>query len=169
MEFNGFKVREDGFAPFAANVEALRQFSRPQNITEVRAWFGLVEQVSFAFSKNKEMELFRELPPYAVWMGGAPSTLARGFVLGVSRGIQLWRGALGSPVSAGEDEVLDSGLSRPDALHGPQASGCQTGLGEEPQAAAHSGEEYAEMEIQCHSRLREEEQNQRRPVKISLG
>ena len=45
VEFIGFQIREDGFAPCAATVEAIRQFPRPQNITGVRAWFGLVEQV----------------------------------------------------------------------------------------------------------------------------
>ena len=61
VEFIGFQIREDGFAPCAATVEAIRQFPRPQNITGVRAWFRLVEQVLFAFSKAKEMEPFREL------------------------------------------------------------------------------------------------------------
>ena len=32
-------------------------------------------------------------------------------------------GALGSPVDSGEDEVLDFGLSRSDALHRSKASG----------------------------------------------
>ena len=41
-------------------MEAIRQFPRPKNITGLRAWFGLVEHVSFAFSKTKEMELFWE-------------------------------------------------------------------------------------------------------------
>ena len=60
VEFIGFQIMEDGFAPCAATVEAIRQFPRPQNITRVRAWFGLVEQVLFAFSKTKEMEPFRD-------------------------------------------------------------------------------------------------------------
>ena len=81
---------------------------------------------------------------YAVWIGGAQSTLAQGFVLGTSRG-----GALGSPVGAGEDEVLDSGLSRPDDLLRPQASGWpgqdgQPRFSGEPKAAAHT-EEDAEV------------------------
>ena len=61
VEFIGFQIREDGFAPCAATLEAIRQFPRPQNITRVRAWFGLVEQVFFAFSQTKKMELFQEL------------------------------------------------------------------------------------------------------------
>ena len=54
MEFIGFQIREDGFAPHSATVEAISKFPRPQNIKGVRAWFGLVEQVFFAFSKTKE-------------------------------------------------------------------------------------------------------------------
>ena len=45
VEFIGFQIREDSFTPCAATVEAIRQFPRPQNITGVWAWFGLVEQV----------------------------------------------------------------------------------------------------------------------------
>ena len=44
MEFIGFQIREDGFTPCAATVEAIRQFPRPQNITGLRAWFGLVDR-----------------------------------------------------------------------------------------------------------------------------
>ena len=58
VEFVGFQIREDGFTPCAATVEAIKQFPRPQNITRVWAWFWLVEQVLFTFSKTKEMEPF---------------------------------------------------------------------------------------------------------------
>ena len=60
-EFIGFQIREDDFIPCTATVEAIRQFPRPQNITRVRALFGLVEQVLLEFSKTNEMEPFRDL------------------------------------------------------------------------------------------------------------
>ena len=42
-------------------MKSIREFPRPTNISGVRAWFGIVEQVSFAFSKIREMGAFREL------------------------------------------------------------------------------------------------------------
>lgn len=41
--------------------ESIRNFPAPKNITEARAFFGLVEQVSFAFSKCADMIAFRHL------------------------------------------------------------------------------------------------------------
>ena len=61
LEFIGFKRTRDGFAPAPAIVKSIRKFPRPTNISGVRAWLGLVEQVSFAFSKTREMGTFREL------------------------------------------------------------------------------------------------------------
>ena len=61
VEFIGFQIWEDSFASCAVTVEAIRQFRRPHNITGVRTWFGRVELVSFAFSKNKKMDPFRDL------------------------------------------------------------------------------------------------------------
>ena len=54
-------MRQDGFAPALAIVKSRQEFTRPQNIWGVQAWFGLVEQVSFAFTKTREMGAFREL------------------------------------------------------------------------------------------------------------
>lgn len=36
-------------------------FPIPQNITDVRSWFGLVNQVSYAFSMAEKMSPFRQL------------------------------------------------------------------------------------------------------------
>ena len=36
-------------------------FSTPKNISDVRSWFGLINQVAFAFSKGAIMAPFREL------------------------------------------------------------------------------------------------------------
>ena len=38
-----------------------RDFPRPSDITGIRSWYGLVEQVSFLFAKSALMEPFREL------------------------------------------------------------------------------------------------------------
>ena len=41
--------------------ESIRNFPAPKNITQARAFFGLVEKVSFAFSKCADMIHFRHL------------------------------------------------------------------------------------------------------------
>ena len=73
----------------------------------------------------------------------------------------------------GEDKVHDFGLFRPNALHRPHSSvwsgeDGQPRLSGESHAAVHAGED-AEVEVQCHSCPREEEQNPRCAVSISLG
>ena len=41
--------------------ESIRKFPSPKNITQARAFFGLIEQVSWAFSKCEDMKHFRHL------------------------------------------------------------------------------------------------------------
>ena len=41
--------------------ESIRNFPAPKNITQARAFFGLVEQVSYTFSKCADMFHFRHL------------------------------------------------------------------------------------------------------------
>ena len=61
VEFIGCQLTEDSFAPAPAIVISIREFPRPQNISWVWEWFGIVEQVYFAFKKTREIEAFREL------------------------------------------------------------------------------------------------------------
>ena len=49
LEFVGVRPTEETLA-------AIKEFPRPTDITGVRSWFGLIEQVSFAFSKTSLME-----------------------------------------------------------------------------------------------------------------
>ena len=42
-------------------LRAITDFPTPKNITDVRSWFGLVNQVSYAFSMKETMLPFREL------------------------------------------------------------------------------------------------------------
>ena len=61
MEFAGFEITADGYRPTKRMLEAIANFPQPKNITDIRAFFGLVEQVSFAFSKSEVMAPFRDL------------------------------------------------------------------------------------------------------------
>ena len=61
VEFAGFVITADGVKPTKKMIEAILQFPTPTNITDVRSWFGLVNQVSYAFSQAEIMTPFREL------------------------------------------------------------------------------------------------------------
>lgn len=54
-------VTAHGIKPTKKLTEAILNFLTPTNITGIRSWFGLVNQVSFAFSQAEIMAPFREL------------------------------------------------------------------------------------------------------------
>ena len=60
VEFAVFEITRDSVRPCAKYLRAIRDFPTPKNITDVRAWFGVVNQVSYAFSMTEYMP-FREL------------------------------------------------------------------------------------------------------------
>ena len=61
VEFAGFLVTNDGIKPSPRIMDAIRKFPTPKSLTDVRSWFGLVNQVSFAFAQTELMLPFREL------------------------------------------------------------------------------------------------------------
>ena len=61
IEFVGFWIAKDGIRPTEEMRSAIANFPRPVDVTGVRSWYGLVEQVAWGFSKTKLMEPFREL------------------------------------------------------------------------------------------------------------
>ena len=61
VEFAGFTVTPNEVRPSDKFTAAIRQFPTPRNITDVRAWFGLVNQVSYTFAMTKTMLPFRDL------------------------------------------------------------------------------------------------------------
>ena len=61
VEYLGFVITPDAVKPGPAMIEAIREFPAPTNITEMRSFFGLVNQVSYAFSMKDTMAPFREL------------------------------------------------------------------------------------------------------------
>ena len=60
VEFAGFEVTMNEVRPCQKYIEAILDFPTPTNITDMRSWFGLVNQVSYAFSMTKLMEPFRK-------------------------------------------------------------------------------------------------------------
>ena len=46
VEFAGFLITDDDVKPLPKYLDAIKNFPRPTNISDIRAWFGLVNQVS---------------------------------------------------------------------------------------------------------------------------
>ncbi|KAK3771727.1 hypothetical protein RRG08_035782 [Elysia crispata] len=61
VEFAGFEITPDRVRPSNNHSKAIRDFPTPANITDIGSWFGLINQVSFAFSMADKMLPFREL------------------------------------------------------------------------------------------------------------
>lgn len=61
VEFAGFEITPTTVKHCKKYVRAILDFPTPRNITDVRSWFGLVNQVSYAFSMTTTMLPFREL------------------------------------------------------------------------------------------------------------
>ena len=55
VEFAGFEITTANVRSSQTLVRAITDFPTPQNITDIRSWFGLVNQVSYAFSMADKM------------------------------------------------------------------------------------------------------------------
>ena len=60
-EFAGFEITNDTVRPYRRYLRAIMEFPTPKNITNVRSWFGLLNQVAYAFSIAERMLPFRDL------------------------------------------------------------------------------------------------------------
>ena len=61
VEFAGFEITPSNVRPCRKYLDAIRNFPTPANITDVRSWFGLINQVSYAFAATERMLPFRQL------------------------------------------------------------------------------------------------------------
>ena len=61
VEFAGFTIGPNEVKPAAHFYEAIQNFPTPQSITDIRSWFGLVNQVAYTFSMAEVMRPFRDL------------------------------------------------------------------------------------------------------------
>ena len=61
VEFAGFEITRTEVKPHRKYLNAIKDFPTPQGITDIRAWFGLVNQVAYAFAMAPVMFPFREL------------------------------------------------------------------------------------------------------------
>ena len=61
VEFAGFEVTSQSVRPCHQYLQAILDFPTPGNITDIRSWFGLLNQVSYTFSMAPKMQPFRAL------------------------------------------------------------------------------------------------------------
>jgi len=61
VEIAGFEITPDSVRPNKKILQAIMDFPTPRNLTEVRSWFGLVNQVTYTFSMTSFMAPFRSL------------------------------------------------------------------------------------------------------------
>ena len=60
VEFAGFRISEDNVEPLPKYLNAIREYPTPTNISDIRSWFGLVNQVSHYAVLRDIMEPFRK-------------------------------------------------------------------------------------------------------------
>ena len=60
VTFAGFEITEDSVRPGDKFLRAIREFPTPTCITDIRAWYGLVNQVSYVDAVTDDMAPFRE-------------------------------------------------------------------------------------------------------------
>ena len=60
VSFAGHDLTPSHVRPNQTYLDAIRNFPKPQNITDMRSWFGLINQVAYAFASAEHMLPFRE-------------------------------------------------------------------------------------------------------------
>lgn len=61
VDFAGFTITEDGLRPMQSVLSAIMDFPTPTNISGMRSWFGLLNQISYALALSEKLEPFRDL------------------------------------------------------------------------------------------------------------
>ena len=61
VEFAGFRISLNNVSPCQRYLQAIKDFPTPKNTTDVRSWFGLLNQVSYAFSMAKRLQPLQQL------------------------------------------------------------------------------------------------------------
>ena len=61
VDFAGLKVTPSGIQPSDKILDSIKNFPKPTDITGARSWFGLVNQVAWAYSMQETMQPFRDL------------------------------------------------------------------------------------------------------------
>ena len=74
VEFAGFEITRTEVKPHRKYLNAIKDFPTPKGITDIRAWFGLVNQVAYTFAMTPVMsELLKPTSPFR-WTSELQST-----------------------------------------------------------------------------------------------
>ena len=60
VEFAGFEITMNTVRPSSRFIKSIKDFPTPKSITDIRSWFGLVNQVAYTFATARRMQPFRE-------------------------------------------------------------------------------------------------------------
>ena len=61
VTFLGFKITKIGLGPTDSFLETISSFPSPKFLSDMRSWFGTINQISYAFAASGEMAPFRSL------------------------------------------------------------------------------------------------------------
>ena len=61
IEFAGFEISNEKVRPCPRMFEAITNFPKPVTLTDLRSWYGLINQVNYTFASTKVMLPFRKL------------------------------------------------------------------------------------------------------------
>lgn len=61
VEFAGHTISPSSILPSPSYTQSIRDFPTPKSLTNLRAWFGLINQVAYMFSTTEPMKPFRHL------------------------------------------------------------------------------------------------------------
>ena len=61
VEFGGLQIGPEGISPSQHILNAIQNLPVPKSITDARSWFGLVNQIAWAYSLSPIMLPFRDL------------------------------------------------------------------------------------------------------------
>ena len=61
VDYLGFKITNTGIKPQEQFLQSIRDFPTPRSLTDVRSWFGMINQISYTFAIAPAMAPFRHL------------------------------------------------------------------------------------------------------------
>ena len=61
VNYLGFTITDSGIKPQEEFLQSIRDFPAPKNLTDIRSYFGMINQVSYTFASSKAMLPFKHL------------------------------------------------------------------------------------------------------------
>ena len=61
VDYLGFRLTKEGLKPTSEFLNNIRSFPSPKSLTDVRSWYGAINQISYSFASSQAMLPFRQL------------------------------------------------------------------------------------------------------------